>query len=177
MSRRLRRWSTGTATLVSTSTNWSTTVQGSTPGWLTANARSLSGGVFFTQKQVDKHAQVVVLGATTAQDLGVTVGSQVSISGAPFDVVGILTTTGSTGFTNNDDLAVIPITTAQDQVTGGSPDSVQRILLSAIELAQRSDPHTSKPISSCCRRITSPTAPRLISTSPRRRRWRAPRHR
>ena len=122
---------TGTATLVSTSTNWSTTVQGTTPGWLTANARSLSGGVFFTQNQVDKHAQVVVLGATTAQDLGVTVGSQVSISGAPFDVVGILTTTGSTGFTNNDDLAVIPITTAQDQVTGGSPDSVQRILLSA----------------------------------------------
>ncbi|HEV3274675.1 MAG TPA: ABC transporter permease [Candidatus Dormibacteraeota bacterium] len=121
----------GSATLVSTTTNWSTTVQGTTPGWLTANARSLSGGAFFTQNQVDKHAQVVVLGATTAQELGVTVGSQVSISGAPFDVVGILTTSGSTGFTNNDDLAVVPITTAQDQVTGGSPDSVQRILLSA----------------------------------------------
>jgi putative ABC transport system permease protein len=125
----------GSATLVSTSTNWSTTVQGTTPGWLTANARSLSGGVFFTQQQVDKHAQVVVLGTTTAQDLGVTVGSQVSISGAPFDVVGILTPTGSTGFTNNDDLAVVPITTAQDQVTGGSPDSVQRILLSATSSA------------------------------------------
>ncbi len=125
----------GTATLVSTSTNWSTTVQGTTPGWLTANARSLSGGVFFTQQQVDKHAQVVVLGTTTAQDLGVTVGSQVSISGAPFDVVGILTASGSTGFTNNDDLAVVPITTAQDQVTGGSPDSVQRILLSATSSA------------------------------------------
>ena len=125
----------GSATLVSTSTNWSTTVQGTTPGWLTANARSLSGGVFFTQQQVDKHAQVAVLGTTTAQDLGVTVGSQVSISGAPFDVVGILTASGSTGFSNNDDLAVVPITTAQDQVTGGSPDSVQRILLSATSSA------------------------------------------
>ena len=120
---------------MSTSTNWSTTVHGSSPGWLTTNARTLSGGVFFTQQQVDKHAQVVVLGATTAQDLGVTVGSQVTISGAPFDVVGILTTTGSTGFTNNDDLAVVPITTAQDQITGGSPDSVQRILLSATSSA------------------------------------------
>jgi putative ABC transport system permease protein len=121
----------GTATLVSTSSNWSTTVQGSSPGWLTTNARTLSEGAFFTQHQLDKHAQVVVLGATTAAELGVTIGSQVSISGAPFDVVGLLTASGSTGFTNSDDLAVVPITTAQDQITGGSPDSVQRILLSA----------------------------------------------
>jgi putative ABC transport system permease protein len=109
-----------TATLVSTSSNWSTTVQGSSPGWLMANARTLSEGVFFTQKQVNEHAQVVVLGQTTAQELGATVGSQVSISGAPFDVVGLLTSSGST---------------AQDQITGGSPDSVQRILLSATSSA------------------------------------------
>ncbi len=112
----------GTATLVSTNTNWSTTVQGSTPGWLMTNARTLAEGVFLTQKQVTDHAQVVVLGQTTASELGVTVGSQVSISGAPFDVVGILTASGSTGFTNSDDLAVVPITTAQDQITGGSPE-------------------------------------------------------
>ncbi len=111
----------GTATLVSTGSNWSTTVQGSTPGWLTTDARTLSSGAFFTQQQVDQHAQVVVLAVTTASQLGVTVGSQVSISGAPFNVIGLLTATGSTGFTNNDDLAVVPITTAQDQITGGSP--------------------------------------------------------
>ena len=121
----------GTATLVSTSTNWSTTVQGSTPGWLMTNARTIAQGVFLTQQQVNEHAQVVVLGATTASELGVTVGSQVTISGAPFNVIGILTASGSTGFTNSDDLAVVPITTAQDQITGGSPDAVQRILLSA----------------------------------------------
>jgi putative ABC transport system permease protein len=121
----------GTATLVSTSTNWSTTVQGSTPGWLMTNARTVAQGVFLTQQQVNKHAQVVVLGATTASELGVTVGSQVTISGAPFDVIGILAASGSTGFVNSDDLAVVPITTAQDQITGGSPDAVQRILLSA----------------------------------------------
>jgi putative ABC transport system permease protein len=121
----------GTATLVSTSTNWSTTVQGSTPAWLATNARTLSQGSFFTTQQVNDHAQVVVIGATTAEDLGVTVGDQVTISGAGFDVIGMLTASGSTGFTNNDDLAVMPITTAQDEVTGGSPDSVQRILLDA----------------------------------------------
>ena len=134
-------------------------------------------GVFFTQQQVDKHAQVVVLGATTAaRSWGSTLGSQVSISGAPFDVVGLLTPSGSTGFTNSDDLAVVPITTAQDQITGGSPNSVQRIL-SARPAPEPSVPHISKPTNSCSRRTTSPTPPPLISRSPRHRLWRAPRPR
>ena len=121
----------GTATLVSTGSNWSTTVQGSTPSWLVTNARAIASGVFFTQQEVQKHAQVIVLGATTAQELGAIVGDELTIGSSPFDVIGILTVSGSTGFTNSDDLAVIPITTAQDEVTGGSPDSVQRILLQA----------------------------------------------
>ena len=125
----------GTATLVSTSSNESTTVQGTTASWLAANARALSSGVFVTSKEVQKHAQVVVLGATTASDLNAVVGDQVTISGNPFQVIGILTSSGSTGFSNNDDLAVSPITTAQDEVTGGSPNSVQRILLSATSSA------------------------------------------
>ena len=125
----------GTATLVSTSSNESTTVQGTTASWLAANARALSSVVFVTSKEVQKHAQVVVLGATTASDLNAVVGDQVTINGNPFQVIGILTSSGSTGFTNNDDLAVIPITTAQDEVTGGSPNSVQRILLSATSSA------------------------------------------
>jgi putative ABC transport system permease protein len=121
----------GTATLVSTSSNESTTVQGSTASWLATNARTLSAGIFLTAKEVQQHAQVIVLGATTASDLNAIVGDQVTVNGNPFQVIGILTTSGSTGFTNSDDLAVIPITTAQDEVTGGSPNTVQRILLSA----------------------------------------------
>jgi putative ABC transport system permease protein len=119
------------ATLVSSNSNWSTTVQGSSPGWLVTNARTISDGSFFTQQQVQQHAQVAVLGLTTAAQLGVTVGNQVSIGGSPFQVIGLLTASGGSAFTNGDDLAVIPLTTAQDQVTGGSPNSVQRILLTA----------------------------------------------
>ncbi|HVC04183.1 MAG TPA: ABC transporter permease [Candidatus Acidoferrales bacterium] len=125
----------GSATLVSTSSNESTTVQGTTASWLAANARVLSSGIFVTSKEVQEHAQVVVLGATSASDLNAVIGDQVTINGNPFQVIGILTSSGSTGFTNNDDLAVIPITTAQDEVTGGSPNSVQRILLSATSSA------------------------------------------
>jgi putative ABC transport system permease protein len=122
----------GSATLTTASgTNYTSTVQGSTPAWLATNARSVAQGSFFSQKDVQLHGQQMVLGATTASELGVTVGDSVSVGSDAFQVIGILKSVGSQGFTNSDDLAVVPITTAQDELVGGSPNSVQRILLSA----------------------------------------------
>ena len=112
--------------LVSTSTNWSTNVQGSTPDWLLTNARTVGQGRFFTAADVQSHAQDVVLGLTTAQNLGVAVGDSLSIGPASFQVVAILAQSGGQAFQNGDDLAVVPLTTAQDVLTGGSPNSVQR---------------------------------------------------
>jgi putative ABC transport system permease protein len=121
------------STIVNGSLNSTSTVQGSTAGWLTANSRSLSDGTFFTDSNVTKHSLVVVLGATTASTLGATVGSQVDIANTPFTVIGILTSTGSSGFTNQDDLAVIPISTDQDLLTGQG--KVQRIVIASTSTA------------------------------------------
>jgi putative ABC transport system permease protein len=118
-------------TMVSTLSNWSTTAQGSTPDWLSANARTVQSGSFFTARDVSKHSQVMVLGATTAQNLGASVGDSVTVGKVPFTVVGVLTSIGGQGFQNGDDLAVVPITAAHDVLVGGDPNSVQRILLSA----------------------------------------------
>jgi putative ABC transport system permease protein len=126
--------SQGRESLVSSSSNWSTTVSGSTPDWLTANARSVGSGTFFTSADVSKRAQVIVLGATTASNLGVGVGDLITVKQIPFQVIGILASTGSQGFGNQDDLAVVPLTTAQDELIGGV-GSVQRILLSATSSA------------------------------------------
>jgi len=90
-----------------------------------------SASAFFSASDVTDHAQKMVLGSTTATDLGVSVGDSVTVGKVPFTVVGILNTVGGQGFQNGDDLAVVPITAAQDVLTGGSPNSVQRILLSA----------------------------------------------
>jgi len=119
------------ATLVSGAQNTTTQVQGTTGDWLTANARGVGAGSFITAADITSHATSVVLGSTTATTLGVTVGDPVTIGRIPFTVVGVLTTTGGQGFTNGDDLAVVPLSTAQDALTGGNPNSVQRILLSA----------------------------------------------
>lgn len=122
--------SQGRASLVSASGNWSTTVSGSTADWLVTNTRTMSTGTFLIAHDVSTRAQVIVLGPTTASNLGVGVGDLVMVRQIPFEVIGILAATGSQGFGNQDDLAVIPISTAQDELFGGG-SSVQRILLSA----------------------------------------------
>jgi len=119
------------ATLIDGAQNWSTTINGTTDAWLAANGRSMSSGSFITPNEVQAHTHVVDLGATTASDLGASVGDTVQIGTSPFTVIGILASAGGSGFTNQDDLAVIPVTTAHDVLTGGNPNSVQRILLSA----------------------------------------------
>jgi len=126
--------SQGRVSLVSTSSNWSTTLSGSTPDWLIANARSMSSGTFITSADVSTSAQVIVLGATTASNLGAGVGDLITVKQIPFQVIGILASTGSQGFGNQDDLAVVPLTTAQDELIGGV-GTVQRILLSATSSA------------------------------------------
>jgi putative ABC transport system permease protein len=120
----------GRVSLVSAASNWSTTVSGSTADWLTANSRSINAGTFINAPDVSTHAQVIVLGATTASNLGAGVGDLITVKQIPFQVIGILATAGSQGFGNQDDLAVVPITTAQGELVGGV-GSVQRILLSA----------------------------------------------
>ncbi|MEA2669981.1 MAG: putative transport system permease protein [Chloroflexota bacterium] len=115
--------------------NWTAAVTGSTPGWLLANARQLESGDFLTDADVRHHTHVAVLGPTTAQSLfpgGNAVGSLVTIQQVPFRVIGVLVPRGAQGLFNPDDLAVVPLTTAQGQlIAGGSLTTVQRILLSA----------------------------------------------
>jgi putative ABC transport system permease protein len=120
----------GRENLVSAVSNWSTTVSGSTADWLTTNSRTMRSGIFISTADVNKRTQVIVLGATTALNLGAGVGDLITVKQIPFQVIGILTSTGSQGFGNQDDLAVVPISTAQGELVGGV-GSVQRILLSA----------------------------------------------
>jgi putative ABC transport system permease protein len=121
--------------LVAGSSNWTTSVVGTTPSWMSVRARTMSAGTFLTAANQAAAASVVVLGATTAQELfGSTdvVGQTMTIAGTPFTVQGVLAPSGSTGSTNNDDTAVIPLSTAQQRVSGGSSrTTVQTIYVQA----------------------------------------------
>ena len=118
-------------TLVAGNANWTTSVNGSTPAWLSVRGRSMAEGSFFTKQEMNGDDNVVVLGQTTAQELGLfsPVGETVDIGNIPFTIIGVLNSAGSSSSTNEDDLAVIPITTAQSEFLGTS--SVSTIYLEA----------------------------------------------
>ncbi len=126
-------------TLVAGSSNWTTTVVGTEPSWLTVRGRSMTEGRFIAAVDLSNRADVVVLGSTTSEELfGARdpVGQTVNVAGVPMSVIGVLNTVGSSGSSSTtsdpDDQAIIPITTAATQIFGGaSRNSVSQILLEA----------------------------------------------
>jgi putative ABC transport system permease protein len=111
--------------------NTTTSIVGTTPDYAAVRNFGVWQGAFLTDAAVANDLRVAVLGSTTADDLGLgadAVGSQVSIGGLPFEIVGILQPKGSTGFVNEDDQILIPITTLRRQFVGG--DSVRTISVS-----------------------------------------------
>jgi len=117
--------------------NWTTSVVGTTPSWLSVRSRTLEYGTFFTAADNATAATNVVLGSTTAEQLfgfDDVVGQSVTIAGKPFTIVGVLAPNGSSGGSNNDDTAVIPLSTAQQRVAGGS----SRTTVSTIYVQARS---------------------------------------
>ena len=126
---------TASANLQTGTTNWTTTVYGTTPQWLTVRARSVEYGQFFSADDLAAGSAVVVLGPTTASNLfgGVNsaLGQSVTIGSGRFTVVGVLNTAGSSALGDEDDMAVLPFTTLSQRLTGGV-SRVSTIYVSAV---------------------------------------------
>lgn len=122
-------------TLQNGSTNWTSTVVGTQPSWLSVRARTVSSGRFLSAADDSSVAAVTVLGSSTATELFGPVGpvgQSVTVDGKPFEVIGVLAPSGSTGASNDDDQAIIPMSTAQQRVIGGTTrTSVQTIYVQA----------------------------------------------
>jgi putative ABC transport system permease protein len=102
--------------------NTTTSIVGTTPAFPAVRSYTMWVGSFLNQAAVDQHLRVAVLGATTADDLGLdqsSIGSDIQIGGLPFRVVGILQPKGSSGPVSQDDQILIPISTAQRYFVSG----------------------------------------------------------
>jgi putative ABC transport system permease protein len=120
------------------STNWTTSVVGTTPSWLQVRARKLSSGSFFTAADDAAARTVVVLGSSTAEELfGALdpVGQSVTIDEISFTVKGVLTSAGSDSSSNLDDTAVVPLSTETQRLSSSS----SRSSLSSIYVAATSN--------------------------------------
>jgi len=112
----------GQAQLVAGQLNANAQVLGVTADYASVKGLTASTGAFISRRDDQANAQVVVLGSTLAEDLfgeGVDpVGEHIRSGNMLLTVIGVLEEKGTSGFTNVDSAAIVPLSTATRYVTG-----------------------------------------------------------
>ena len=126
-------------------TNTNTSVMGVTSYYMDVRNVQMDEGDFITDQNIRTIAKVAVLGPTTRDDIfgeGATdiIGQTIKIKGLEFKVIGITKSKGGSGFSNQDDMIFIPLSSAQRYLTGDkylSSISVQAIDSASMTQAQQ----------------------------------------
>jgi len=112
---------TGRGQMVYANKNWNTRVEGVGADYAALRAASPVVGRFFTEEEVKMRSRVIVLGATVVRELfkdSDPIGETIKLNLVNFKVIGILPVKGANTFHDQDDTAVIPVTTAMFRVFG-----------------------------------------------------------
>lgn len=116
--------------------NWATQLTGITPDFLVVRDWPVTYGRPFTQSDVDGATKNCIIGQTIIKELFGSVdplGKVIRIRKVPFRVIGVLKKKGqSPQGTDQDDVVLIPLTTAQRKVFGSPfPNAVGGIVVKA----------------------------------------------
>jgi len=121
--------------------NWSTSIQGATPEFFEARDWPVVAGQAFGQDAVDGATKMAILGQTVARNIfgdSDPVGQVIRIKKVPFTVVGVLDKKGQTTWgQDQDDLIVVPLTTAKRKLLGVSQANARSV--SSISVRVRED--------------------------------------
>jgi putative ABC transport system permease protein len=123
--------------VVAGDSNTTTSIVGTSATYATVHNDTIQQGSFLTGPADDLALRVAVLGATTASDLGLganAVGTDLSIGGIPFRIIGILQSKGGSGPTNQDDMIIVPLGAVKSHFVSG--DSVRSIAVSVASADQ-----------------------------------------
>lgn len=122
----------GTAQIIYGPNNWSTSVMGTTPGFLEVREWALSSGYGFTHTDVRSATRVALIGQTVMNNLfgdEDPVGKTIRIKQSPFTVLGVLSSKGqSLDGRDQDDTVLVPVTTAQRKVFGSQFQGTVRFI-------------------------------------------------
>lgn len=128
----------GGSQLIYGNSNWNTSILGATPGVLQVREWSIAEGQSFSDADVRNGSKVCLLGNTVARSLfgdEDPVEKILRIRKVPFRVVGVLGAKGPNPWGGDqDDLVIVPITTAQRRLfRSGIPGAVRRITVQAVD--------------------------------------------
>ena len=109
--------------------NWSTSIQGVTPSYLTIRNWPVSAGRIFSDADEHDGKSVCILGQTVVDNLfgdgQNPIGTTVIVKNVPMEVIGVLQAKGhSASGQDQDDVALIPFRTSQVRVLGVAQPSV-----------------------------------------------------
>ncbi len=127
----------GSAQLVHAGNNWNAWVIGTTPSFLEIRSWAVLEGAPFADSDLRSATRVALIGQTAAKNLfgdDSPVGKTLRIGQTPFTVVGTLAPKGQNlDGRDQDDVVIIPLTTAQRKVFGTPfQGSVRQIMVQAI---------------------------------------------
>lgn len=133
--------------LVYSNQNWSTSVNGITPGYMPIRLWEIEDGRAISEDDIKNTTKVAVLGSTVTTNLFGDmdpINKTIRIGGMPFKVIGILKSKGQNGMgQDQDDTVLIPITTAQKKLFGTSfPGTVKHISVQAVDAESLSSAET-----------------------------------
>jgi putative ABC transport system permease protein len=130
----------GIAQVVYGSNNWSTSVYGTTPAYLTVRNWTVAKGYPFTDSDVRSATRVALLGQTVVDNLfgdEDPINKTIRIKQSPYLVVGVLGAKGqSLDGRDQDDTILIPVTTAQRKLFGTQFQGTVRFIMAQAASAQ-----------------------------------------
>ena len=125
--------STGNAQVIFAGNNWNTSIIGTTPSYFLIRSWFTEAGEIFSEDDIRSSSRVALIGKTVAENLfGETdpIGQTIRVKKNPFTIIGLLENKGqSFDGRDQDDVVIVPITTAQRKILGNQiPGSVRMIM-------------------------------------------------
>ena len=120
--------------------NWATQIQGVTPEYFTVREWDVESGKTFGQEDVDGATKVALIGQTVATNLFGDVDpldQVIRIKKVPFTVVGVLAPKGqNTWGQDQDDIVLVPLSTAKKKVIGVSQANARSVNAISIKVRE-----------------------------------------
>ena len=121
----------GSGQIVWGNANWLASIVGTTPEYFEARDWGLVNGRLFEAGEMSGAGKVAIIGQTVARELfgdGDPVDQIIRVRGVPFTVIGLLERKGQSMMgQDQDDIVIIPLTTARNKIFGALQGRIGRV--------------------------------------------------